>query len=196
MKVLIAYGTRYGSTEEIAQEIAKVLKNKGVEPKLYNLGINKPKSWPELDIFEGIIVGTSLRVNSWKKEVKAFLEQHKNELKDKKFGMFTCGAWAIAEPLEAYGEITARLEKNFELQADIHEAFRGVLDFSKSSKVGRAGKVALKLTALGLEKDKNIPVDQEARNDFRDWDKIRRFADKFAALLKKPKKSKAVNNFL
>jgi len=25
MKVLIAYGTRYGSTEEISQEIAKVL---------------------------------------------------------------------------------------------------------------------------------------------------------------------------
>lgn len=184
MKVLIAYGTRYGTTEEIGQEIAKGLEKKGLEPVLYNLGINKPKSWPELDDFKGIIVGTSLKVNSWKKQVKTFLDKHKSELNNKKFGMFTCGAWAIAEPLEAYGEITERLEKNFELKADIHDAFRGVLDFSEGSKVGRAGKVALKLTALGLEKEKDIPVDQDARNDFRDWDKIRRFADKFAALLK------------
>ena len=59
-----------------------------------------------------------------------------------------------------------------------------VLDFSEDSKVGRAGKMALKLTALGLEKDKGIPVNQEMCNDFRDWDKIRRFADNFASLLK------------
>ena len=196
LKVLIAYGTRYGSTGEIAQEIAKVLKSKGVEPELYNLGINKPKNWPQLDEYRGVIVGTSLKVNSWKKQVKAFLEQHKNELKNIKFGMFTCGAWAIAEPLEAYGEITMRLENNFELQADIQEAFKGVLDFSENSKVGKAGKIALKLTALALEKDKNIPVDQKARNDFRDWKKIRKFAEKFAALPKKSKKSKSVNNFL
>ena len=44
--------------------------------------------------------------------------------------------------------------------------------------------MALKLTALGLEKDKGISVNQEARNDFRDWDKIRRFAVNFAGLLK------------
>lgn len=184
LKVLITFGTRYGSTEEIAQEIAKLLEKKGIETKLYNLGINKPKSWPELEDFEGIIVGTSLKVNAWKKQVKTFLEKHKDDLKNKKFGMFTCGAWAIAEPLEAYGDIYNRLEKNFELKADIHNAFKGVLDFSKDSNVGRVGKMALKLTALGLEKDKGISVNQETRNDFRDWDKIRRFAVNFAGLLK------------
>ncbi len=184
LKVLIVYGTRYGSTEEIAQEIAKVLEKKRLEPTLYNLGITKPKSWPGLEEFEGIIVGTSLKVNSWKKQVKTFLDKHKTELKNKKFGMFTCGAWAIAEPLEAYGDIIDRLEKNYKLKADIQNAFKGVLDFSQDSTVGRAGKMALKLTALGLEKDKGILVNQKARNDFRDWDKIRRFAVNFAGLLK------------
>ncbi|GAG96000.1 unnamed protein product, partial [marine sediment metagenome] len=154
MKVLIAYGTRYGSTEEIAKKIEKTIQHKGLESELVNLGITKSKNWPQLDGFDGIIVGTSLKVNSWKKQVKTFLDKHKNEINNKKFGMFTCGAWAIAEPLEANEDIAGRLAKNFELTADIYYAFGGVLDLSEDSNVGRAGKIALKLTALGLEKDK------------------------------------------
>ena len=36
-KVLIAYGTRYGSTEEISQDIAKILQDKGVNCDIINL---------------------------------------------------------------------------------------------------------------------------------------------------------------
>ncbi|MFX0074916.1 MAG: flavodoxin domain-containing protein [Candidatus Hermodarchaeota archaeon] len=183
MRVLIAYGTRYGSTEEIAKEIAKTIEEKGLETELINLGVIKSKDWPPLDGFDGIIVGTSLKVNSWKKQVKTFLEKHKNELKNTKFGMFTCGVWAIAEPLEAFNEVVFRLAKNFGLKADIHDAFGGVIDLSEDSNVGRAGRAALKLTALGFEKEQDIPIDKKARNDFRDWDKIRRFAEGFADLL-------------
>lgn len=184
MKVLIAYGTRYGSTEEISQEIAKVLGEKSFEVEVFNLGITKSKNWPKVDEFDGLLVGTSLKINSWKKQVKTFIEKNKEKLKTLKFGVFTCGAWAIAEPIDAHEEIARRLTKNFGLKADIYSAYGGVLDFSEDSKVGRAGKLALKATALGLEKDKDIPVDKEKINDFRDWDKIRRFAADFAALLR------------
>ena len=183
MKVLIAYGTRYGSTEEISKEIAKVLEEKGFKVEIFNLGINKPKNWPNLDDFDGVLIGTSLKINSWKKQVKTFIEKNKEKLKNIKFGVFTCGAWAIAEPIDAHEDIARRLIKNFELKADIYNAYGGVLDFSEDSKVGKAGKLALKATALGLEKDKDIPVDKEKLNDFRDWDKIRRFAGDFADLL-------------
>ncbi|MBY9011201.1 MAG: flavodoxin domain-containing protein [Candidatus Lokiarchaeota archaeon] len=183
MKVLIAYGTRYGSTEEISQEIAKILEDKGFKAEIFNLGIIKPKNWPRLDDFDGVLVGTSLKINSWKKQVKTFIEKNKEKLKALKFGVFTCGAWAIVEPIDAHEDIARRLTKNFELKADIYNAFGGVLDFSEDSKVGRVGKLALKATALGLEKDKDIPVDKEKLNDFRDWDKIQRFAADFAGLL-------------
>jgi menaquinone-dependent protoporphyrinogen oxidase len=183
VRVLIAYGTRYGSTGEISKEIANAIEEKGLDAELINLGVIKSKNWPELDGFAGVIVGTSLKVNSWKKQVKTFLDKHKNELKSIKFGMFTCGAWAIAEPMEALNDVVFRLAKNFELKPDIHDAFGGVLDLSEDSNVGRAGRAALKLTALGLEKEQCIPIDKEARNDFRDWDKIRRFAEGFVDLL-------------
>ena len=33
-KLLLAFGTRYGATEEISQEIAKTLKEKGLESEI------------------------------------------------------------------------------------------------------------------------------------------------------------------
>jgi len=179
-KLLIAYGTRYGSTEEISQEIAKTLGEKGMESELFNLGIIKSKNWPQLDDYDGFIIGTSLKINSWKKQVKTFLEKNKDKFKGKKFGVFTCGAYAIAEPAEANEDITKRLMKNFELKADIYDAFGSILDFSEDTNVGRAGMLALKATAFGLEKDKGMTFDKEGCNDFRDWDKIRSFAESFA----------------
>lgn len=180
-KVLIAYGTRYGSTEEISQEIAKTLKEKGLEPEFLNLGKIKSKSWPQLDDFDGFIIGTSLKINSWKKEVKSFLDKNKLELKNenKKLGVFTCGAYAIGEPTEAKEDIAKRLTKNYEFEADIYNAFGGILDFSEDSKVGKTGKLALKLAAKGMSAEKGLQFDMDGRNDFRDWDKIRSFAENF-----------------
>jgi len=36
-KVLVAYGSRYGCTEEVSQEIAKVLEKSGLSVSLFNL---------------------------------------------------------------------------------------------------------------------------------------------------------------
>jgi menaquinone-dependent protoporphyrinogen IX oxidase len=182
-KILIAYGTRYGNTKEISQEIAKTLKEKGLEPLLYNLGVGKTKYWPNLDDFDGIIIGTSLKVNAWKKEVKNYLKKYKKQLKDKKFGIFTCGAYAIGAPKEAYEDIPNRLDENFELTADIYDAFGGVMDFSEDSNIGRTGKSILKLVAMGFTKEFNMEFDMQGANDCRDWDKIRSFAENFAEKL-------------
>ena len=154
-----------------------------MESELFNLGKIKSKNWPFLEDFDGFIIGTSLKINSWKKQVKTFLEKNKDKFKGKKFGVFTCGAYAIAEPEDAYEDIASRLAKNYELKADIHEAFGGILDFSEDSNIGRTGKLTLKMVALGLEKEKGMTIDKKGRNDFRDWDKIRSFAERFADIL-------------
>ena len=182
-KILIAYGTRYGSTEEISQEIAKTLKKKGLEPELYNLGEEKTKKWPNVDEFDGVMIGTSLKVNSWKKQVKNYVNKYRDQLKKKNLAVFTCGAYAIGAPKEAYDDIAKRLLEDFELEADIYDAFGGVLDFSENSKVGRAGRGVLKLVAMGFSKEFNMEFDMEGSNDYRDWDKIRSFAENFAEKL-------------
>ncbi len=182
-KILVAYGTRYGSTEEISQEIAKILEQKGIETKLHNLGTGKYKNWPKLDDFDGVIIGTSLKVNKWKKQVKLFLENNKMALEGKKIGAFTCGLYAIAEPDEAKKDISKRLIEKFELEAELYEAFGGILDFSEDANIGRTGRAVLQLAAKGMSAEKGLKFDMNGCNDFRDWDKIRGFAKEFINIL-------------
>lgn len=60
--VLIVYGSRYGSTEEISQEIANVLENKGIETQLIDLKKMKSKDWPSLESFDGVLVGSGIKI--------------------------------------------------------------------------------------------------------------------------------------
>ncbi|MEX2725335.1 MAG: flavodoxin domain-containing protein [Candidatus Freyarchaeota archaeon] len=98
-KVLIAYGTRYGSTEEISQEMGKTLEKEGLEVQLVDLKKTKSKEWPSLEPFDGVLVGSSIAVGKWMNEPQEFLKKHKAEIKKKEKirGIFvSCGsAWSI-----------------------------------------------------------------------------------------------------
>ena len=56
MTVLIAYGSRYGSTEGIAKNIAEKLEKEGFEIKLVNLKKEKHNLYE--NEYDGIIVGS------------------------------------------------------------------------------------------------------------------------------------------
>lgn len=74
-RVLISYGSRYGSTEEISQEIAKTLKEKGLEVKLLDLRKVKSKDWFSPEDFDGILVGSGIRMCKWLNEPQEFLKK-------------------------------------------------------------------------------------------------------------------------
>ena len=75
-KVLIVYGTRYGSTAEIAKELAILMENQGIATQIVNLKEVKRKSWPLIDEYDGILVGSSIKIGRWMKEPKKFLESN------------------------------------------------------------------------------------------------------------------------
>ena len=80
LKVLIAYGSRFGSTEGISQEIAKILKNEGIKVRLLNLREEKFDSNDSLEDYDGILVGSSIKVARWTKEAKKFLKENKKQI--------------------------------------------------------------------------------------------------------------------
>ncbi len=186
-KVLIAYGSRYGSTEEISQEIGKILENKGLEVQLLDLKKTKSKNWPSLETFDGILVGSSIKITKWMKEPQAFLKKHKGELqkKEKILGMFVSSGFAsVPENREkAVNDYLEKVMKKMGIEADIYDAFGGVFDFSESTRMGSIDKKMLKLAAKGMSKDFGLKFEEDGRNDLRDWDQIRGFAEKFAELM-------------
>lgn len=67
-KVLIAYGSRFGSTEEISIKISHTLEEQEIETHLLDLKKVKAKDWPSLEAFDGVLVGSGIRIGKWTKE--------------------------------------------------------------------------------------------------------------------------------
>ena len=61
----------------------------------------------------------------------------------------------------------------------MYDAFGGVIDFSKSSKMGWLDK-----KIIGLASKNDPAIKKNRRNDLRDWNQIRAFGEKFAQLVR------------
>lgn len=73
-KTLIAYATKSGVTEETANAISEVLKNKyKFEIDLVNLMKNLP---PDITPYKNIIIGNGIRMGRWYKQALIFLDNN------------------------------------------------------------------------------------------------------------------------
>lgn len=175
MKALIAYGTRYGATQGIAERMAEWLAENSIDFDLINV---KKDPWPELSEYNGLILASGIRIGQWTKEMKSFIKKNKTEIS--RFNgpiMFFVSSGYAAIP-EKYQEIKEEYcTKAFEdlgVQADAYEAFGGVMNVSSSSNVGWLDKKLLKIAG------KESPnFDPDGINDYRDWDKIEEFTKEF-----------------
>jgi menaquinone-dependent protoporphyrinogen IX oxidase len=184
-KVLIAYGTWYGSTGGITKNIAKALEKEDISSKVVNLCITKEDEWPVINNFDGVLVGSGIKVSEWTKEPLEFLKNNKDELnKDENiFGMFVCSAMSIVNPSYAKKTYLEDLAEEMGIKADVYEVLSGVFDFSKVQKIGFLEKRAIKSLMEGVEKAKGIKIDWNGKNDLRDKKQIRSFAKSFASLV-------------
>ena len=84
-KVLICYGTRYGSAGEIAENIGEILRESGNTVEVANLKKDKVK---DLESFDFIIVGSGIQMGRWTKEPLKFLKKNRDILSRKKVALF------------------------------------------------------------------------------------------------------------
>ena len=76
-KVLIFFGSRYGGTEGIAEKMAEVLKEKGVTATVFDLKKTSQSEPPDLCAYDGILIGSGIKVGQWTKDVKEFVPKTK-----------------------------------------------------------------------------------------------------------------------
>ena len=62
MKALVVYGTRYGTAAEIAEEIARVITEEGVEVDLVDASRMKDCDSSPYDL---VIVGSGIKMGKW-----------------------------------------------------------------------------------------------------------------------------------
>ena len=182
MKVLIAYGSRYGSTEEIALKFVDLLEDEDIETKLLNL---KKEKTPNLNEYDGIIVGSSVKITKWMKEPQRFLIQNRDALNQKKVAIYVSCMSILTDPEYAREELLEKVFENAGVIPDLYEAFGPVIDLGENSRMGFIDKRIAHSVIIGLSKEKGYDLNMKGRNDLRDWAKISEFGLKYIELLKK-----------
>lgn len=182
---VLAFASNYGCTSEIATEIVKILEKEGIKTIVLDLKATRATQLPKEIEFQGVIIGSGVKINKWIKDARVFMEKNAHWLKDSNvvLGLYVCSAFAIVDRDKARKDYLQDVAGEYGLKPDIYEAFPGLLDFSKDSKLGFLDKKMLKLAAKGIAKDTGIEFNEKGRNDLRDWEEIRQFAKSFAQLM-------------
>ncbi|MHA2204195.1 MAG: flavodoxin domain-containing protein [Candidatus Hodarchaeales archaeon] len=184
-KVLIAYGSRYGSTEEISINFKETLEENGFLVDLMNLR-SKNNVISNIANYSGVLIGSGIRIARWTKEAKNFLKRNVNHLNENEtlVGIFLSSGEA-SDPEKRPDIVEKYLVTIFkELGLDLgnhvlYDAFGGVFDLSETTELSWINRKMVKMAA---KDDPNIELNK--RNDLRDWDQINKFIDSFASRIK------------
>ena len=122
MKTLIAYCTKYGTTEKCAKKLANNLSD---DTKLVNLKITKDVDVSEYD---AVIIGGSINIEQIQKEVKAFCKNNLDQLAQKKIGLFIC---CMAGQKKAKDYLKTSFPEKLLNISKVKECFGGELIYEK-----------------------------------------------------------------
>ncbi|MBM4764500.1 flavodoxin domain-containing protein [Bacillus sp. B15-48] len=85
MNTLIVYCTSHGTTTKAAISLKKQL-----DGEVIVLNLNQAKLHSDIELFDSVIIGGSIRVGRIQGKIKKFIKQHEENLYDKKIGLFLC----------------------------------------------------------------------------------------------------------
>lgn len=181
-KILIAFGTRYGSTRVTANQIRDILQEKGLSVDIVDLKETKKKKWPKADGYEIIVVGSSIAMGNWMGEPRKFLRKNKKALSNKKLVLFVSCSLCLEDMPKAQSDYIDEFIKEHELNPVLTEIFGPCIDLTENSDLGKMKKGILKAAIEDMIKSRDdISVSETEATDLREVEKIESFAEQIAA---------------
>ncbi len=167
-KALICYGSRYGTTTEVVQEMVKTAEGMGTKIEAVFLKKDKPPT--NLHEYDLVIIGSGIAAGQWTKEPLDFIKNHLDTLSKARVALFVvCGDAGSPEKCE--GAQLAYLDKIVEKYPGLSPVsttlIGGEFDFKKYNFAVRT--LVKKIVKAQLPPGEEVPE----KIDFRDWDKIR-----------------------
>lgn len=157
MKVLVAVASRHGSTREIAEAMAEVLRESQIA-----VDVADPDDVEDLEPYGAVLLGSSIYVGRWAASARAMVDRHTPGLTSRPLWLFSSGP--VGNPPAPAGdpeEVPALVSR---LGARGHRTFAGSLD--------RGG--------LGLAERAVVSLIQAEQGDFRAWKDIQDWAASIA----------------
>jgi menaquinone-dependent protoporphyrinogen oxidase len=165
-KVLVAYASKYGATEQIAEKIALRLKKAGL-----NVIVQPVKTVTSVIGYDAVVLGSGVYAGFWIRAASDFLKQQEAALTGIPVWLFSDGPTGEGNPKELMEGfiLPENLKPLAERIAPRDIAFfHGVINMKKL-------RFAEKLIIRALK----APT-----GDFRDWDMINDWVDRVASALK------------
>jgi menaquinone-dependent protoporphyrinogen oxidase len=167
-QILIAYGSKHGSTAEIAEKIGQVLRESG-----HAVDVLPIKKIKQIDQYQAVILGSGIYIGYWMKAAASFLKKYENDLKSKAVWIFSSGPTGDADVETLLQGWT--FPKGLQPVVDRIQP-REVVTFH-----GRLDPQKMNFWERWIINKVNAPL-----GDFRDWEKVVLWAEGIAHSLGKP----------
>jgi menaquinone-dependent protoporphyrinogen oxidase len=164
-QVLVAYGTKYGATAEIADGIAEVLRAAHL-----TVTVAPANQVDDVTKYGAVVLGSAVYAGSWQKDAAHLLESNESALVSRPVWLFSSGPTGAGDPVEtmhgwrfpdALKPIAERIKPR-----DI-AVFGGKIDLDKLHLPERLIILAMRVKT----------------GDFRNWDVIRAWAGQIVSEL-------------
>lgn len=166
VSALITYATKYGATKEIAEKIAEVVSQEGIQTDI--LPIKQVKNLLE---YQAVIMGSAVYIGGWCKEAVKYFKANQSVLSNQRVWIFSSGPTGEGDPVE--------LLKGWRLPKKL----QATVDQIKPQDIAVFhGKVVLEELS-GLHRWMVKKVDSPI-GDYRDWEMIAKWAAEIAEQLK------------
>jgi menaquinone-dependent protoporphyrinogen oxidase len=155
MSILVAYATKYGSTREVAERVADVLRAEGLETEL-----RAAADVQEIGAYDGVVLGAGLYMGGLHADARRFLKRHRQALAARPPAIFAMGPKTLSE-------------------ADVAGS-RKQLD-AALAKLGRLEPVSTAIFGGVIRPEElRFPLNRMEPSDARNWDAIEAWARELA----------------
>jgi menaquinone-dependent protoporphyrinogen oxidase len=161
MRILVTVASKHGSTGEIGEIVAGVLRDAGAE-----VVSTPPETGAHVREYDAVIIGSAVYAGRWLGPARDFVERHEAELAERPVWLFSSGP--IGDPPLPAGDAPEGAAIASRIGARDHRTFTGRLERARLGLLERTVTRAL----------------HAPDGDFRDLDAVRAWADGIVAVLR------------
>jgi menaquinone-dependent protoporphyrinogen oxidase len=156
MRILVVYGSRYGTTREVAETVADELR---LEAHVF---VEPAEDVVDISAYDAVVVGAAIYIGRLHRTARAFLERFRYDLQDRPLAVFALGPVKDREAdWESAASALDRALYKAQLVPDAKAVFGGAVDPARH----------------------HFPLSHLPAGDLRDWERIRTWARDLPAAL-------------
>jgi menaquinone-dependent protoporphyrinogen oxidase len=165
-KILVAFATKYGSTQKIAEVIGEELRQAELQADV--VAVDRVR---DLTSYKAVILGSAVYIGKWRKEAVEFLKKNVQPLAERPMWLFSSGPTGEGDPVE--------LMKGWRFPAELQPLVDQIKPRDIAVFHGNLNLDKMNFLEKGLIKNVKAPV-----GDFRDWEAVSAWAASIADVLR------------